>query len=138
MTAATAGPDVVRAWHHVDCYAVQHPDGGEHDRRQRQSVAVHLISLCLLLECGQPPAQASARRGQLSQRVLPALGMADWPYLPPPSERGAVTAADVYRARHPEEFAARLREWTQSAWSAWAAHHDTVRVWAGIAWKEPA
>ena len=32
----------------VDAYAVQHP--GEDSRKSRQSVAVHLIRLCLMLE----------------------------------------------------------------------------------------
>lgn len=131
----TAGTNMVGARHHVDCYAVQHPDGAEYDRRQRQSVAVHLTSLCLLVEFGQPPSQASARRGRMSQRVLPALGLADWPYLPPPLERGAMTAADVHEAKHPEDFDNRLQEWTHSAWFAWNAHHDTVRVWAATAWE---
>ena len=45
--------------HSVDCYAVQHPGGSKRDRRQRQSVAVHLISLCLLLEFDQPPSAAA-------------------------------------------------------------------------------
>lgn len=130
MTAAGTDPDEVGRWQHVDCYAVQHPGGAEHDRRQRQSVAVHLVSLCLLLEFGWPAALVSARRGQTSRRVLPALGLTDWPYLCPPPELGAVTAADVQMASDPDEFAARLREWTQSAWSAWVAHHDTIRAWA--------
>ncbi len=75
--AAPGAPDA--RWHHVDCYAVQHPRGAQDDRRQRQSVAVHLVSLCLLHEFGQPPAQASAQRGQTSSRVLARIGLRDWP-----------------------------------------------------------
>lgn len=91
---APGAPDA--RWHHVDCYAVQHPGGAQDDRRQRQSVAVHLVSLCLLHEFGQPPTQASARRGQISQRVLARVGLQDWPYLPPPTNLGAVTSRDVH------------------------------------------
>ena len=70
------------AWYHVDCYAVQHPGGAQDDRRQRQSVAAPLNSLCLLHEFGQPPQQAPARRSRISQRVLARVGLPDWPYLP--------------------------------------------------------
>lgn len=119
-------------WHHVDCYAVQHPGGARDDRRQRQSVAVHLVSLCLLHEFGQPPDQASARRSQISQRVLARVGLHDWPYLPPPANLGAVIARDVHAAA-PGERAVRMQEWASSAWAPWSVHHDAVRAWAAVA-----
>lgn len=127
---APGAPDA--RWHHVDCYAVQHPGGAQDDRRQRQSVAMHLVSLCLLHEFGQPPTQASARRGQISQRVLARVGLQDWPYLPPPTNLGAVTARDVH-ATAPGERAVRMQEWASSAWAAWSIHHDAVRSWAAVA-----
>src|SRR5579871_2903462 len=49
--------DPARARFHqvvVDTYAVQHPDGD--DPRAVQSVAVHLMTLYLFLECGVDPA----------------------------------------------------------------------------------
>lgn len=119
-------------WHHVDCYAVQHPGGAEHDRRQRQSVAVHLTALCLLLEHGMSGERASALRGRMSQTVLPYLGLTDWPYLPPPASLGAVTAIDVHRATDRSGYAAAVRDWTQAAWSAWAGHHEQVHLWASV------
>ena len=119
--------------HSVDCYAVQHPGDAEHDRRQRQSIAVHLISLCLLLEFDQPPAAAAQRRGRTSRVVLGHLRLPDWPYLPAPSRRGVVTAADVHASANPEQYADDLQEWAQAAWGAWAAHHVTVRQWAATA-----
>lgn len=61
-------------WHHVDCFAVQHPGGAQQDRRQRQSVAVHLVALCMLHEFGQPPEDASATRGKTSRHVLARVG----------------------------------------------------------------
>lgn len=124
-----AGP--VR-WHHIDAYAVQHPAGAEHDRRQRQSVAVHLVALCLLLEAGQPPEWASARRGRTSQVVLERLSLADWPYLEPPSDLGAVTIADIHAASSQILQEARATAWLQSAWTAWEDHHPTVRTWTAI------
>lgn len=132
MTASTVPAG---GWHHVDAYAVQHPGGARGDRRQRQSVAVHLVSLCLLHEFGAPPERASARRSRTTERVLPAVGLQDWPYLPPPADLGAVTTAEVHAAEDAEQFAERLAEWTWSAWAAWSAHHDFVRTWATAAWR---
>ena len=122
----------VARWHHVDCYAVQHPGGAETDRRQRQSVAVHLTALCLLLEHHLPADQASAVRGRMSQTVLPALGLADWPYLPPPADVGSIIAADVHAA-DPDQLARQLHAWTEAAWHPWVDHHQTVRSWAATA-----
>lgn len=121
-------------WHHVDAYAVQHPGGAEHDRRQRQSVAVHLVALCLLLEGAHSPEQTSARRGRTSQVVLGRLNLADWPYLAPPRDRGAVTVVDVHAAssQTEQEAPVHIRAWLESAWAAWKDHHATVRTWAAI------
>ncbi len=124
-----AGP---ARWHHVDAYAVQHPGGAEYDRRQRQSVAVHLTALCLLLETDQPPEQASAQRGRTSQLVLGRLRLADWPYLEAPSDRGAVTVADVHAASSQTQQETQAEAWLESAWAAWEDHHPTVRTWAAI------
>ena len=117
-------------WHHVDAYAVQHPGGAEHDRRQRQSVAVHLITLCLLFERHSRPPPGPARRGSTSQVVLRRLGLVDWPFLEPPRHLGAVSVADVHAARTPAEQERRADAWLESAWAAWSAHHPTVRTWA--------
>lgn len=100
--------------HSVDCYAVQRPGGAEHDRRQRQSIAVHLISLCLLLEFDQPASAAAERRGRTSRIVLGQLQLQDWPYLPAPSHLGAVTAADVHASSELQRYVARLQEWTRA------------------------
>lgn len=130
----TGAPDSpVTAWHHVDCYAVQHPGGAEHDRRQRQSVAVHLTTLCLLLEQGLPAGQAFAVRGRLSRTVLPAFGLPDWPYLTPPTDVCPITAIDVHAATDPVQLAGQVHAWAETAWAAWDEHHSTVRTWATTA-----
>lgn len=95
--AWSAQTAAVIAAHHVDCYAVQHPGGAESDRRQRQSIAVHLISLCRLLEFDQPVQEASRSRARTSQTVLTALSLADWPLLDPPESLGTTTIADLAR-----------------------------------------
>lgn len=136
-TFGNEGPPALH-WHHVDCYAVQHPGGAQHERRQRQSVAVHLTSLCLLQEFDQPPQHASQRRGGMSQLVLSRLRLTDWPYLPPPAQLGPVTVVDVHATSDREEYAVCLRQWASTTWAAWSAHHDTVRRWAAIAASRPA
>ena len=118
-------------WHHVDAYAVQHPGGAEHDRRQRQSVAIHLIALCRLFEGDQGPHLAGARRGVTSQLVLRHLGLSDWPYLAPPRHLGAVTAVDVHAVPGPARDV-RAAAWLEATWNAWADHHPTIRSWAAI------
>lgn len=121
----------VAGTHHVDCYAVQHPGNADADRRQRQSVAVHLISLCLLIEFEQPAARANATRSSAGAIVLPGLGIDDWPFLEPPLIPAEVTIVDVASAPEGTERAAVAR-WIYAAWSQWAEHHETVRAWAEL------
>jgi hypothetical protein len=115
--------------HVGDAYAVQHPGGAERDRRQRQSVAVHLIALCLLHESALPPEEAIPVRRRALEVVLPRFGLADWPYLTPPAPQPSVTAVDLYLATD-VEYGPLLEQWLDDAWSAWSAHHPTIRAWA--------
>jgi len=105
----------------VDSYAVQHP--GEPSPPAIRSVAVHLMSLCLVLERDVDPDYAT--------RALQALARTRERFhrLAPPPSLGAVTVADVARSSSAPEHARMVRAWAESAWSAWAAHHDTVRAW---------
>ena len=116
---------------HVDCYAVQHPGGAAHDRRQRASLAVHLVALCRFAD-GAGPAVAAGGRGTTSRRALPRLGLPDWPALSPPTHLGATTVADVAAAAE-DELPAALERWVDDAWQAWGEHHATVRTWARAA-----
>lgn len=104
----------------VDAYAVQH--AGSPDRRNRQSVAIHLMSLCLVLERGGDHERA--------RRVLSsaARGAREWPPLAPPGSF-AVTVADVRAAGSAAEHLELVRRWAAAAWSAWAREHDRVRTW---------
>jgi hypothetical protein len=117
------------AVHQVDAYAVQHPGGAERDRRQRQSVAVHLIALCLLHEAALPPGEAIPVRRRALDVVLPRFGLADWPYLTAPASLPSVTVVDLYGARD-ADYGGVLERWLHDAWSAWSEHHETVRAWA--------
>jgi hypothetical protein len=106
----------------VDAYAVQHP--GQPNPQAIQSVAIHLVSLCLVLERGRSAEEArrslsiaAGRKGRYLRLSRPVL-------------MGAITVADVRAAQSPEAHLASVRLWAESAWQAWTPHHGTVRLWA--------
>jgi hypothetical protein len=106
----------------VDAYAVQHP--GTTDRRAVQSVAVHLISLCFVLERGLTPTDATGKmRDALTDKSR-------FVWLKPPSSMGEITVVDVVNITDPTEHEALVKRWAHSAWEAWRAHHDRIREWA--------
>lgn len=107
----------------VDTYAVQHP--GTPSRRSIQSVAVHLISLHLILERGLSAGDATeAIRGSLKDA-----SRFDW--LDPPSFAGTLTVLDVHRTANLESHSAGVRRWAESVWEAWRDYHGTVAAWIG-------
>lgn len=108
----------------VDAYAVQHPGGG--DRRARQSVAIHLMSLCLMLERGGSDEQA---RRLLSQA---AAERAAWPRLSAPRFRGDPCVLDVLASSSAEGHLDAVRRWAAGSWGAWAAEHERVREWLDV------
>jgi CTP:molybdopterin cytidylyltransferase MocA len=111
--------------HTVDVYTVQHP--GADDRRQRQSVAVHLIGLCHWIEHG-----LDAQRVIAATQAMLKAGRPDWPWLAPPTEY-EMTVRDVLTATSGEEHERLVRRWAETTWHAWSAHHDLVRRWAADA-----
>lgn len=111
--------------HTVDVYTVQHP--GDDDRRQRQSVAIHLIGLCHWLEHGLDANGVIAATQSMLRRERP-----DWPWLEPPTEF-EMTVRDLLVAESGEEHERLVRRWAESTWEAWGAHHDVVREWAADA-----
>ncbi|MFG2053445.1 DUF5946 family protein, partial [Micromonospora sp. NPDC048930] len=113
---------------HVDCFATQHTGGADSDRRQRSSIAVHLVALCARIERGIPAGQVQRLRQRVSASVLPILGMDDWPLLTPPDHYGELTVP-VLRNLPDDEFVPSLADWPGCVWSAWEHQHGTVRVW---------
>ena len=105
----------------VDSYAVQHP--GRPSPQSIQSVAVHLISLCLVLENNVDVQRATAAM----QTAVKTKGRFVW--LTPPTSLGVVTVAEVCAAKHADEHVKQVYSWAKSAWQAWAPHHATVRSW---------
>jgi hypothetical protein len=100
----------------VDAYAAQHP--GVPSRKSIQSVAVHLISLFVVLE-----------RGFSHEAALRALRAgADasfrFTWLDPPRTSASLTIVDV------RNESASVEEWAKSVWNAWAPHQATIRHWA--------
>jgi hypothetical protein len=112
--------------HTVDVYSVQHP--GTDDRRQRQSVALHLIGICHWLEHDLGMERLNAITQQLANEDRA------WPWLDPPTAY-PMTVVDVLIARDGPEHVRLVREWAESTWRTWSAHHDTVRSWATEALK---
>ena len=105
----------------VDVYAVQHP--GHDDRRQRQSVALHLVGICHWLEHDVEFQRLNAITQRLASEDRP------WPWLDPPTAY-AMTVVDLLEARDGVEHARLVRRWAETTWVAWSAHHDVVRGWA--------
>lgn len=75
-------------WHHVDAYAVQHPGGSEHDRRQRQSVAV---TWCPCACCASSGSHRSTPRR--TEGVQASSSCPDWRWPTGPTWRRPQTSA---------------------------------------------
>ncbi len=111
----------------TDAYMVQHP--GVPERRAIQSVGVHLVGLCLVLEGGLPPDDLSATIQRLLARP-PA-----WRWLDPPEPNGLLTMASLEAARREggRVLADAIDAYVRGVWDAWAAHHAQVVAWSEAA-----
>ncbi len=107
--------------HTVDVYSVQHP--GSDERRQRQSVALHLIGICHWLEHDL----GFERLNAITQRL--ASEDREWPWLAPPTVY-PMTVVDLLAARDGPAHVQLARRWAESTWDAWSAQHGIVRQWA--------
>jgi hypothetical protein len=106
----------------VDAYAAQHPGDGT-DRRDRQSVVVHLTSLCLLTERGADPSYAAS----VLRRMTSDAGR-DFP-MPERLGPGELDLRHAWEAESLESYERRAREWGQAVWASYApAAHATVRA----------
>ena len=107
----------------VDAYGAQHP--GVRQIRAVQSVAVHLMGLCTILERG---AHAQPRLMPVRDR-RPTPARLDLHWLEPPRPIGTLTIRDSVEAVGADEHAASVEAWARDVWAAWAPHHETVRDW---------
>jgi hypothetical protein len=109
----------------VNTYRVQHP--GKRQVRAVQSVAVHLMGLCMVLERGEEPRVFTVRDRKPVRRTL------DLHWLDPPRPNGTLTVLGPLRARGPDDHAISVEAWARDVWAAWEPHHETVRGWLDIA-----
>ena len=104
----------------IDSYAAQHATNP--DPRSRQSVAVHLMSLCAALEHDVPGVRLRHLLGSWAHRP------GGYPLLEPRPAAYSITVRDVADAEAPARAAA-VRLWAEMTWAAWSEHHDQVRAW---------
>jgi len=103
----------------VDVYMAQHP--GVPGRQASQSVWVHLVGLCLVLEHGFD----SLMSARAKARLAPPNARFDW--LEPPADLGRMTVLDVLATNAAAEHASAVRAWAEAAWEAWRPHHEAIR-----------
>jgi len=111
----------------VDAYMAQHPGDGT-DRRDRQSVFVHLASVCAVLERGVPP----ARSPDVLRAVL--AGRTDYPAMKRASGPGALTILHVTGASDVADHDAKVREWATSVWESWRDQQPAIRAALDASW----
>ena len=109
----------------TDAYMVQHP--GVPERRAIQSVGVHLVALCLVLEHGLPVEHLSDTLGRMLARP-PA-----WRWLEPPVPNGTSTVVDLEAAIAAGRTAEAIEAYVRGVWDSWAPHRAAVAAWAHAA-----
>lgn len=90
----------------VDAFAVQHP--GAPDRRSVQSVGIHLMTLCLVLERGANPQEGPRLHKHMVKRPV-------FHWLEPPPRRGDITVNDVHAAVDAAGHIEAVEAWASSA-----------------------
>jgi Family of unknown function (DUF5946) len=105
----------------VDAYAVQHP--GDDQRRARQSVAAHLIRICLMLERGRDAGFATRLMSRATN------GAFQFPWFAMPTPLGTLTVAEMLGSETLDEHKRRTRAWAGDLWLAYAEHQPLVRAW---------
>jgi hypothetical protein len=123
LLARSYGIEAYRGVHQlvVDTYVAQHPGGTT--RRQVQTLALCLMTLCLFIEDGADPREGPA----LHKRMV--ANRPDFHWLQPPPLHGLITVADVLPASIPAEHERLVWAWGRDVWQAWAPHHSTIRKW---------
>ena len=106
----------------VDAYAASHGGDGT-ERRDRQSVAIHLAALCAVLEHGYGVEQRVA----LLQRLTTP--KRDWRRLPRPDGVPARTFLHASAATDAADYDRRVREWAAAVWAFWTPCRSTVEAW---------
>ena len=105
----------------VDTYMTQHPGDGS-DRRDRQSVFVHLVSLCAVIERGASPTRSpEVLRAVLARQM-------EFPVIRRARGSGDLTVLSATDSTSVEDHDTRVRRWAGSVWESWREHHSTIRA----------
>jgi hypothetical protein len=107
----------------VDAYAAQHPGNG--DRRQVQSVGLHLMTLCLFLEHDVDPAHGTALHRRMIDR--PAFHVLER------TGPGELTVAHVPTEGSIEVARRTAYEWATAVWTTYEPAQATVTQWLRVA-----
>ncbi len=104
----------------VDAYAASHGGDGT-DRRDRQSVCIHLMALCATLERGETSPGRIALLQRLTAQPL------QWPAVDRPDGVPALNHTHVAAATDLDEYTHRAGEWASAVWSFWVPAHPRIR-----------
>lgn len=104
----------------VDAYAASHGGGGT-DRRDRQSVCIHLMALCAMVERGETSAGRIALLRRLTVQKL------DWPTADRPDGVPVLNHTHAAQATDLDDLTHRAGEWASAVWSFWVPAHPHIR-----------
>lgn len=107
----------------TDAYAAQHATNP--DPRNRQSVVVHLMSLCATFELGLAPGTTTGLIGSWTHRPD------GYPDLISGDRHGTLTVVDALAAQDADTHAAAIQRWARSVWDGWASHHAEIHALLG-------
>ncbi len=105
----------------VDAYAASHGGDGT-QRRDRQSVFIHLMAICAVTEQGLH----TARRNALLQRVT--AGHPDFPWLVRPPDLPLQDFTELLGAEDAQDYDGRARAWAAAVWAFWAPEQPRIRA----------
>lgn len=103
----------------VDAYMAQHPGDGS-DRRDRQSVFVHLVGLCAVLEGGLAHSHAT----QVLRRVVQRQD--DFPTVKRTRRPGQLSVLHMLGAADAADYERRAGEWATAVWDSWSTQHELI------------
>ncbi len=103
----------------TDAYAAQHATNP--DPRNRQSVAVHLMSLCATFVLGFEPGRTTRLIGGWTHRA------GGYPDLISSRRHGSVTVVDAIEWAAVLGYEPAVNRWARSVWEGWSSEHAAIR-----------
>ena len=103
----------------VDAYAASHGGDGS-DRRDRQSVAIHLLALRATFTADEPFEERIALLRRLANENR------DWPVLDRPPGVPVLSLTHAADAADVDDYTRRVREWALAVWEFWAPEHERL------------